>query len=68
MFLMTEYFCVSMKLSNMTLIAMSTSSLWTYSLRCMRAWASAIRMMDSMCLTVMGILPVLWVNGKEHTQ
>ena len=59
MFLMTEYFWVSMKLSSMTLMAMSTSSLCTYSRRCMRAWASAMRMIDSMWRTVIGILPVL---------
>lgn len=41
-----------------TLIAMSTSSSRTWSLRCMRAEASAIRMMLSMWRTAMGTPPV----------
>ena len=66
MFLITAYFCVSMKLSSMTRMAMSTSSPCTYSLRCMRALASAILMIDSTCRTVMGILPVRCMKG--HTE
>ena len=57
-FLITENFWVSMKLSSMTLIAMLTSSSVTYSRRCILAWASAILIMDSICRTVMGMEPV----------
>lgn len=59
-FLITENFWVSIKLSSMTLMAMLTSSSVTYSLRCIFAWASAIRIIDSMCRTVMGIEPVAY--------
>ena len=60
MFLITENFWVSIKLSNMTLIAMLTSSSVTYSLRCIFACPSAILIMDSICRTVIGIEPVAW--------
>jgi len=51
-------FCVEMKLSSTMRIAMLTSSSLTYSRRCMRACASDMRIIDSMCRTVIGILPV----------
>ena len=53
---------MSIKLSNMTLIAMLTSSSVTYSLRCIFACASAILIMDSICRTVMGMEPVAYEN------
>lgn len=64
MFLITEYFWVSIKLSSITRIAILTSSSCTYSRKCIRACASAIRIIDSICRTVIGILPVIW--QKRH--
>ena len=67
-FLMTENFCVSIKLSNMTLIAMFTSSSVTYSLRCILACASAIRIIDSMWRTVIGMEPVAYKTKQDKTK
>lgn len=53
-------FCVDMKLSSISLMAMLTSFWLTDSRRWSLAWASAILIIDSMCLTVMGILPVAY--------
>lgn len=64
---MMLYFWVSIKLSSMTRIAMLTSSSFTYSRRCILAWASDIRITDSMWRTVMGILPVACVKKETNT-
>ena len=65
-FLMTENFCVSIKLSSITRMAMLTSSSVTYSRRCIFACASAIRIMDSIWRTVMGIEPVAFKKQKKN--
>ena len=52
------YFCASMKLCNTIWIATLISSSLTKSRRCIRAWDSAMRTMDSICRTVTGTLPV----------
>ena len=54
-----------MKLSSITLMAMLTSSSVTYSLKCILACASAIRIIDSMWRTVIGIEPV--ACGEQHS-
>ena len=48
------------------LMAMSTSSLLTYSRKCMAAWASLIRMMDSRWRTAMG-MPWLMADSRRRS-
>lgn len=50
----TPNFCVEIKESSRTRIAMSTSSWVTCCLRCILACASDIRIIDSICLTAIG--------------
>ena len=52
----------------MTLIAMFTSSSVTYSLRCILACASAIRIIDSMWRTVIGMEPVAYKTKQDKTK
>ena len=58
---MTEYFWVSMKDSNITRMAMLTSSSITYSRKWSLACASANRIMLSIWRTVIGMLPVAYI-------
>lgn len=57
-FFITLNFWASMKLSSSTRMAMLTSLSCTDSLKCILAWASDIRIILSMCRTVIGRLPV----------
>mmetsp|Transcript_48038 Transcript_48038/g.109107 ORF Transcript_48038/g.109107 Transcript_48038/m.109107 type:complete len:326 (+) Transcript_48038:268-1245(+) len=54
-----------MKLSSMTLIAVLRSSSRTWSRKCIFAWASAMRMTLSMCLTATGTPPEVALSRRR---